>query len=91
MDKVVVSRVEMAVISTTGSTERETKNVAQNLDKSDFSKIMEKTPHLTASSRTTLNINQDGNGETCKNESFDNAVDLEFCPGNAHLSHVDRT
>ena len=60
----------MAVRSTTGSSRRGPNSVAQSPYRRAFSGNTKKTPLVTASGRTDLNINQDRNDETRNSENF---------------------
>ena len=54
MDSVAVTKVEMAVMSITGSSGNGLNRVVENLDQRVFSAKAEDTPLMTASSRTGL-------------------------------------
>ena len=56
MDRVIMPNVETAVKSITGSTGRGLSSVVQKADQRDFSRNLENTPFLIASSRTDLSI-----------------------------------
>ena len=67
----VIPRVEKPVISIIWSSARGPNSVVQNHDQRDFSGNMENTLLMTASSRTDLSINQDGNDEIRNGENFE--------------------
>ena len=71
MENMVLPGVEMAVGSITGSSGRGQTSVVQNPDHRVFSRNIEVTPLMAASSRTDLNINQDLNDETLDSENFE--------------------
>ena len=85
---VVTPRIEKAVRSITGSSGRGPNSVAQNPDQRGFSGNMEETPLTTASSRADLNIDQDGNDETCSVEHFEDGDVLTLRPNYERQSHT---
>ena len=71
MDTVVVPRVEMAMISTTGSSGHGPNRKFQNPDQQDFPGDTENTPLMTASSRTDINNNHSRTeGQKIKNSAY---------------------
>ena len=73
LDNVVIPRIEMGLKSITGSSRRGPNSVVQNPDQRNFWGNMEKTPLMTASSRTDSNINQYRNYETRNSENIEDA------------------
>ena len=75
LNNVVISRVEMAVRSITGSSGNGPNSIVQNPDQRDFTGNTENTPLRLASSRLDLNIEKDEIDET---RDLDNSEDGDF-------------
>ena len=71
LEKTLIPRIEMAVKSITGSSGDGPNSEVQNPDPTDFLGNAANFPLMSASSRLELNTNQDRNGETHKEENFE--------------------
>ena len=82
--------VEMAVRSVSGSSAPGPNTVVHNLEQGDFSRNMEKTPLMSASSRADSRIDQDRSDETPnvgKSEYGDFTVLRPNCDRHLHPHH----
>ena len=88
MDSVVIPRVEMAVKSMTGLSERGRNSVSRNPYHREFSGNMAIRPLRAASSRMDSIINQDRNDETGNCDNFEDAELLALKSNYAGKTHT---
>ena len=89
MDNVVVTRVAVAVRSTTEMSGRGSSSVVQDPHQWDLAKSTGNTPLMSASSRISLNVGQHKNVATRDDESFEVGNFLALRPKNDHRAHAN--